>query len=79
MVEFAGRQRLACQFGRPGYADGSHGGIPTGELVMNIRRWWVAVLIGMFLLSVRSSAAEDSKSADEAFEKGKTCLLRERF
>jgi len=43
---------------------------------MNTRRWLVVLLIGMFLLLVRSSWADDAKSAAEALKRGDS--LREK-
>ena len=34
-----------------------------GELVMNVRKWWVAAAVGATVLIVRLSIADDSKSA----------------
>ncbi len=43
---------------------------------MNTRRWLVAVLIGMSLLTVRSSTGEESQKATEALKRGDS--LREK-
>jgi tetratricopeptide (TPR) repeat protein len=50
-----------------------------GELVMNARRWLAAVLVGTMVLMVRASIADDSKSADEALQKGNSSLDRGDF
>ena len=46
---------------------------------MNTRRWLVAVLVGMAVVTVRSSIADDSKSAAEALKKGKSCFDKQDY
>ena len=46
---------------------------------MNTRRWLVAVLVGMSLLTERSSMAADSKSAVEACQKGKSYFDKQDY
>jgi len=46
---------------------------------MNARRLWVAVLIGMSLLIVRSATAYDSKSAAEAVKRGDSLRENDEF